>query len=100
VKVFQGENELLTTQFYFAEDFQQVQGEAIFSQAGDQGGMLLLELEERLNPEGNRVLVAYKNLVIDQGSGGDLVATPRQAEGPYYPVVDVADFDTDLTVVE
>lgn len=96
VKVFREGGELLTTQFYFAEDFEQVQGESIFAQAGDQGSLLLLELEERSTPDGGSMPVAYKDLVIDLGSGGELTATPRQAEGPYYPVVEVSGYDADL----
>jgi len=38
--------------------------------------------------------------VVDTGSGGSLTPTRRDGEGPYYPVVTVADFDNDLASIE
>jgi hypothetical protein len=42
------------------------------------------------------VAVLANDLLVDTGSGGTLTATPAQAEGPYYPVAAVDQFDNDL----
>lgn len=96
VKVKQNGTELLTTQFYFEQNRASVQNEGIFAQAGAQGDLLILSLEETTDANGTPVQVAAKDLVIDLGGGGDRIPTPRQAEGPYYPVVDFSSFDNDL----
>ena len=98
VKVKQNGRELLTTQFYFEEDRALLAREGIFAQAGDQGERLILKAVDNLPGVTARVLSS--DLVIDTGSGaGSLTRTPAQTEGPYYPRVNVADFDNDLAVV-
>ncbi|MEM7344676.1 MAG: MBL fold metallo-hydrolase [Chloroflexota bacterium] len=94
-KVKQNESTLLTSQFYFSEDIEQVQGESMFQAIGDSGDLLLLQLIE-----GDGLLLAQGQIVIDTGIGtGELPLTPSQAEGPFYPVVALADYDNDLTIL-
>lgn len=86
---------VLTSQFYFREDG---------TRAND---ALLLDLGESSDKDGNASLIANKTVVIDVAgmTGGNMVeeallsATPFQAEGPFYPVVDFFDVDNDLTSV-
>ena len=58
--------------------------------------MLLLNLSDKKDAIGNPIKLAFKDIVINTGSGGNLSPTPSQQEGPYYPVVDVSAFDNDL----
>ncbi len=95
-KVKQNGNELLTSQFYFVEDINIVESEGLFTQAGEDGHMLLLQAEPGPTPN---LSVAFKDIVVNNGINGALTLTPAQAEGPYYPVVDVANFDNDLVVL-
>ena len=88
----------LITQFYFDEDRPNLANEGLFSQAGDQGERLILETVGSGEMNGNVVTILTNDLVIDSGSGGSLTPTPVQGEGPYYPLVDVAEYDEDLTV--
>lgn len=98
VKVKIDGQEALTTQFYFEEDRADLASEGVFSQAGSQGDLLVLKAVEDANADVDRILTA--DLVIDTGIGsGTLALTPAQTEGPYYPVVNVAEFDNDLTIV-
>lgn len=99
VKVKLDGGELLTTQFYFEEDRPSLGGEGIFAQAGEQGDRLILSEIDRVAMNGVPVAVLADDLVVDTGSGGSLTATPAQAEGPYYPVVPVEQFDNDLAAV-
>lgn len=87
---------VLTTQFYFPEDRARLGTEGIFGQAGDRGELLILKPVE--GETGDALRVLSSDLVLPLGEG-PLTPTPPQAEGPYYPVVDVAAFDNDLTVV-
>ncbi|MCB9159284.1 MAG: hypothetical protein H6644_05400 [Caldilineaceae bacterium] len=92
-KVKQDDETLLTSQFYFSDDVAQVEGEGMFRAAGDSGDLLLLQLVQ-----GDGVLLANGQIVVDTGIGaGTLPLTPAQGEGPYYPVVTVAEYDNDLT---
>ena len=92
-KVKQDDATLLTSQFYFSDDVAQVEGEGMFRAVGDSVDLLLLQLVQ-----GDGVLLANGQIVVDTGSGaGSLPLTPSQMEGPYYPVVPVAEFDNDLT---
>ena len=94
-KVKQNGNTLLTSQFYFSDDIAEVSGEGIFRQAGDNGDLLLLQLAQ-----GDSSLLANGQIVVDLGLGsGSLPLTPSQTEGPYYPVVPVAEYDNDLVVL-
>ena len=85
--------EVLTSQFYFV-------GDVDAAQVGPGGEMLLLELRDAQDASGSAVKLAVKDIVVDTGSGGSLTLTPLQTEGPYYPVIDVAAFDNDLTSVQ
>ena len=92
--------EALTTQFYFGEDRAGLANEGVVQQAGNLGEPLVLKSTGSVDLAGRSVPVLTNDLVIDTGKGaGSLTATPRQSEGPYYPVVTVADYDNDLTVV-
>jgi hypothetical protein len=62
--------------------------------------MLMLDMTDAQDANDNPVKVAFKDIVVNTGTGGDLTLTPTQQEGPYYPVVDVAAFDSDLASVE
>jgi len=81
--------EVLTSQFYFAADVQA-------GQLGSGGERILLDLRDAQDASGNILKLAFVDIVVDTGSGGSLEATPSQTEGPYYPVVDVGNFDNDL----
>ena len=99
VKVRLDGRELLTTQFYFDEDRADLSNEGLFAQAGSLGEMLILKAADSVTMDGAPVAALTNDLVLDTGSGGTLTATPAQGEGPYYPVVVVADFDNDLATV-
>jgi len=91
-KVKRNGQTMLTSQFYFVEDVNA-------AQFGTGGEMILLDLTNAQDVNGNAIKLAYKDLVVDTGIGGDLTLTPSQMEGPYYPVVDVSAFDNDLASV-
>ncbi len=94
-KVKQNGNTLLTSQFYFSDDVAKVEGESMFQAVGDSGNLLLVQLVQ-----GEGTLLANGRIVVDTGIGsGELPLTPSQAEGPFYPVVGVADYDNNLTVL-
>lgn len=78
---------VLTSQFYFASDVNA-------AQLGPGGEMLQLELTDVQDADGNTMKLAFKDIVV--GIGGSLTLTPSQGEGPFYPVVDLAQFDNDL----
>ena len=99
VKVNLDGRTLLTTQFYFQVDQPGLSGEGIFAQAGGLGDLLILSEVDRVDMNGAAVAVLANDLIVDTGSGGTLTATPAQAEGPYYPVAAVKQFDNDLAVV-
>ncbi|MEM7130050.1 MAG: hypothetical protein AAF702_27215 [Chloroflexota bacterium] len=91
-KVKQGNDTLLTSQFYFSDDIAEVQGEGMFRAVGESGDLLLLQLVQ-----GEGQLLANGRIVVDMGIGsGSLPLTPSQATGPYYPVVDLVAYDNDL----
>jgi protocatechuate 3,4-dioxygenase beta subunit len=85
--------EVLTSQFYFT-------GDVDAAQLGLGGEMLLLDLSDAQDAGGSAVKLAFKDIVINVGTGGNLTPTPSQTEGPYYPVIDVAAFDNDLASVQ
>ncbi len=99
VKVRLDGRELLTTQFYFDEDRADLSNEGLFAQAGSVGEMLILKAADSVTVDGAPIAALANDLVINTGSGGTLTATPAQGEGPYYPVIVVADFDNDLATV-
>lgn len=99
VKVKQDGRTLLTTQLYFEEDRRRLAGEGVASRAGSLIGLLILQEVGRVEMGGVSVPVLANDLVVDTGRGSALTATPAQAEGPYYPVVPVANYDNDLAAV-
>lgn len=84
---------VLTSQFYFS-------GEVNAGQLGSGGDMILLDLSDAQDGGGNAVNLAYKDIVLNTDSVGAMTLTPTQVEGPYYPVVDVSAFDSDLASVQ
>ena len=90
---------VLTTQFYFDEDRADLANEGLFAQAGDLGELLILKPVDSIDVNGTSPAVLTNDLVINTGGSGSLTATPAQGEGPYYPVVVVANFDNDLATV-
>lgn len=99
VKVKLDGRTLLTTQFYFEEDRQQLGGEGVASRAGSLIDLLILREVDRVALGGASLAVLANDLIVNTGVAGALTPTPAQAEGPYYPVVSVADFDNDLAAV-
>jgi protocatechuate 3,4-dioxygenase beta subunit len=99
VKVKLDGRTLLTTQFYFEEDVAVLGNEGLFAQAGSLGSLLILQTADSVAMAGSAVDLLSNDLVVNTGSPGSLTATPAQGEGPYYPVVAVADYDNDLVVV-
>ncbi len=87
VKVKLDGRTLLTTQFYFEED------------RSGAGEALILREIDRIDLAGADVAVLASDLIVNTGAAGALAATPAQAEGPYYPVVSVENFDNDLAAV-
>ena len=88
--------DLLTSQFYFAEDRVDVEGDAAFGRAGDTLLLLTADVDSDLADDGIRT--ATGNIVLDL-NGGDpntLTPTASQTEGPYYPVVDFSGYDNNL----
>jgi len=77
---------VLTSQFYIAGDV-------------NIDEMLLLDLRDVQDANSNTTKLAFKDIVINTGSGGNLSPTQLQQEGPYYPVMDVSAFDNDLASV-
>ena len=91
--------EALTTQFYFDEDRAALRNEGLFQQAGSLGELLILKSVGSVDVAERTANVLTNDLVIATGAGS-LTPTPPQGEGPYYPVVTVAEYDNDLTVVQ
>ncbi|KAL3793749.1 hypothetical protein HJC23_013311 [Cyclotella cryptica] len=79
-----GEN-ILTSQFYFADENTQY------------SDMQQLELQEYDFGADGAGFVTNKTIVVDLKLGGSGPFTPRDMEGPFYPVVDFFNFDNDLT---
>ncbi|NOH11679.1 MAG: hypothetical protein HND51_08550 [Chloroflexi bacterium] len=84
--------ELLTSQIYFAD---------VGSEGGTSSGVdtdpLLMSIEQASANDGSVIGLGVFEIVVDTGIGsGSLDLTPRQGEGPYYPVVMVEDYDNDL----
>ena len=94
-KVKQNKATVLTSQFYFSEDIAKVQDEGMFRAIGESSNLLLLQLVQ-----GDEALLANGQIVVRTGIGfGSLPLTPSQAEGPFYPVVNLANYDNDLTIL-
>ncbi len=94
-KVKQNSITLLTSQFYFSDDIAKVQGEGMFLAVGEGSNSLLLQLVQD-----DETLLANGQIVVDTGIGsGTMPLTPSQAEGPFYPIATLADYDNDLTTL-
>lgn len=89
---------LLTSQWYFEEDRATVENDGAFGNAGD---TLFLITEDSTDAEGNALRIGTGNIVLDlNGEAADALAvTAAQTEGPYYPVVDFAEYDNNLISV-
>ncbi|MCP4166071.1 MAG: hypothetical protein GY759_09285 [Chloroflexi bacterium] len=99
LKVKVDSKEALTLQFYFEEDRADLAGESLFRQAGDLGELLILEVADSVEVDGQVVRVLTNDLIIDTGiADAALTLTPAQGEGPHYPILNAADYDNDLTV--
>ena len=101
VKVKIDSEELVTTQFYFEEDLSAAQKDQFFNAAGANADLMILQPETVEESDGNQVEIAYKDLIVATAPGmtGALMPTPAQTEGPFYPVVDLAGYDSDLAIV-
>lgn len=97
VKVKIDDAEVLITQFYFADDFENVEDDFVF-QATEDGEINFLEPVEIMDADENLVVMAMADIVLDMGDG-ELTLTAQQAEGPYYPVVDFSEYDNNLVSV-
>ncbi len=95
VKVKIDGEDALTTQFYFEEDRDVVEQDRTFGRGGD---TLFLTTVMGTDADDTPLRIATGNLILDlNGAAADsLVPTARQAEGPYYPVVDFANYDNNL----
>jgi len=90
--------ELLTSQWYFAEDANL----PTFNQSAPDLVLVLVAPNEEITDDYDVLWVTTPTLVVitpESGNDGSLRPTTRQAEGPFYPVVNVSEFDNDLTVV-
>jgi protocatechuate 3,4-dioxygenase beta subunit/DNA uptake protein ComE-like DNA-binding protein len=98
VKVRLDGSAVLTTQFYFADELEQVQADGV-TQNTNNLAALYLQISQVDDENGQPVFLGVNNLVIDlNGSAADTLApTPAQTEGPYYPVVDFSGYDNNLT---
>ncbi|MEL7236644.1 MAG: hypothetical protein AAGK74_19230, partial [Chloroflexota bacterium] len=78
---------ILTSQFYFAEDGTRADPS------------ILLEIEDLETEEMGLLRVAIGDIVLDLNgrTGNELTPTASQQEGPFYPVVEFAEYDNNLT---
>jgi DNA uptake protein ComE-like DNA-binding protein len=95
VKVKVDGAEVLTTQFYFLEDFSAVEQDQVF-QAGNAEQTLFLQTVDTTDEAGNMLHISTGNLILNFGEAGTLMPTAVQTEGPYYPVVDFSSYDNNL----
>jgi protocatechuate 3,4-dioxygenase beta subunit len=90
VKVWQRRKEILTTQFYFAVDNRDF---------GTAPADLRLLLEDG-GPYDSDYTARFDLVVDVAGARNNPKLTRSQAEGPYYPVVEVSRYDNDLAHVD
>jgi protocatechuate 3,4-dioxygenase beta subunit len=64
VKVKYEGQELLTTQFYFADD-PELAGESMFAQVGDEGAHLVISLKEGQDGDGKAILTGRRDIVLN-----------------------------------
>lgn len=86
-KVFFNGMELLTSQFYFGDE----------NVRWWYDDMVILDLEESIDDDGYSTFSTYKEVVVNMGMGGWTKLTPRDVEGPFYPLVDFFDVGSDMT---
>lgn len=82
-KVWWNGNDILTSQFYFMDE------------QTSQSPLLQLALIEQADGS----FLTNKTIALNMGLGGSEQITPAQTAGPFYPVVDFFNLDSDLTVV-
>jgi hypothetical protein len=82
-KVWWNGNDVLTSQFYFLDE------------GSSQPPLLQLALIEQ--DDGS--FLTNKTISLNMGLGGSELITPSQSAGPFYPVVDFFNLDSELTVV-
>jgi len=87
-KVFYEGREILTSQFYFADENVQEWFD----------DMLILTLEETIDDDGNVLHHSSKEVVVNMNNGGYNKLTPTQVEGPFYPLVNFFNFSSDMTL--
>ncbi len=94
-KVKQGDDTLLTSQFYFSDDVMSLDALADLPPITEGDMLLSVPVAE----DGDQLLASAPIVVgaVSRGAGS-LPLTPSQAEGPYYPVTPVAEYDNDLAV--
>lgn len=90
---------VLTSQFYFATLLEGTETDGIFAGAGDDVDSLLLTLTGHEQEDGEVLLASQPVDVVLALGSGDRTPAVQQTEGPYYPVLRVADYDNDLVVV-
>jgi len=83
-KVWIGEQEKLTSQFYFDDE------DTRYSE------MQVIQLQEYEFDNGRMGYVTNKTIVLDMGLGGAGPFTPKDVEGPFYPVLDFFGYGNDL----
>lgn len=83
---------LLVSQIYFSIDSET-------SGVGGSNRNLLMDLITENNPDGRIMYIGEFDFIIDIGVSGELKLTDSQSEGPYYPLVDVSQYDNDLVNV-
>ncbi|MEZ4620202.1 MAG: hypothetical protein R2867_32495 [Caldilineaceae bacterium] len=94
-KVKQEGNTLLTSQFYFSDDVAEVQGEGMFRAVGASGDLLLLHW-----CRAKRCCWPMAKSLSTPAAAAAPPAHTQPGEGPYYPVVTLADYDNDLLMLE
>ena len=87
-KVWVNGNSILTSQFYFDDE------------ATGYDEMQVLELEEHDFGDDKNGFITNKTIVVNLNLGGTGPFTPRDAEGPFYPLDDFFNLDNDLTDVK
>lgn len=83
-KVWIDEREKLTSQFYFDDE------DTRYSE------MQVIQLQEHEFANGRMGYVTNKTIVLDMNLGGAGPFTPKDAEGPFYPVLDFFGYGNDL----
>mmetsp|Transcript_1348 Transcript_1348/g.2795 ORF Transcript_1348/g.2795 Transcript_1348/m.2795 type:complete len:281 (-) Transcript_1348:506-1348(-) len=86
-KVFVDGTEKLTSQFYFDDE----------NVGRWYDEMLILDLQDGVDEDGSQIKITQKEVVVNMDLGGFVKQTPRQQEGPYYPLVDFFEIGSNMT---